>query len=179
HLAPGPEVVLLLAWAWRLGAAAEEALEGVTVGVDQAREQELAGKALDRGPRGRVAGALTGAIRGHGEREVADEAALPDEGFGLEPAGHHGPRGTLAMRSWPERGGVRDASTSMRRVDGVHTLGANRRGVGRRANGGRSGGGKSGPAGPRNEVSGTAIVGGRSVMGPRPRPRFPLVTSPR
>src|SRR5262249_5564105 len=111
RFAPGPEVVLLLAGPPGLSAAPEETLEGVAVGVHQAREQKLAGKAFDRSTRGWEAGTFTGAVRSDGEREVTDEAALPDEGLGLEPAGHHGPRGTLAMRSWPERGGGRDAST--------------------------------------------------------------------
>src|SRR5262249_34834794 len=64
--APGPEVVLPTGCR-SLGAAAEEPLESVAVGVDQAREEELAGKALDRGIRRWEAGALAGAVRSDGE----------------------------------------------------------------------------------------------------------------
>ncbi len=75
-----------------LGATAEEPLEGVAVRVHQAGEEQLAGEALDRGVRRRLASALAGPVGGDGERHATLEAAPPDEGLGLEPAGRHGRR---------------------------------------------------------------------------------------
>ena len=87
RLAPGPEVVLGAPGGEVLCAAADQALEGVAVGVDQAGKQQAAVESLYlRSGRWGAEGEAA-AVGGDLECGAADQAPVPEQRVGLEPAG--------------------------------------------------------------------------------------------